>query len=166
MREVVDFFVIHVRTFGRWQRIAGLSREEWLSVDEGSVEHSHELSKYASDWPDVDCAVVFPLEQNQLWSAIPSGGHVGSEIALVCNVLCLLLMILLLLRLHLRLLGLLLLLHDHCTSQPEIAQLHLRQVLIHQDVLGFQVPMQNLRLLTVVERDQNLEDYVLDIGHG
>lgn len=57
---------------------------------------------------------------------------------------------------------LLLHLHLHCPRQSEVTQLHLIQIISDQYILGFEVPVEDLGLLAVVESEQDLEDDEFD----
>lgn len=60
MREIVYFFIVHIWSFGRRERIAGFSREERFSLTK-VTSHGHEFAKNASYRPNINSVTILPF---------------------------------------------------------------------------------------------------------
>ena len=80
--EVIDLFILGLRILGWRERIACFSREKYFSLFEGFkvfIEHACEFTQNTSNWPDIDCTIVFFLQNDEFRGTIPSSGNMNRK---------------------------------------------------------------------------------------
>ena len=80
--KIINFFIFGLWIFGWWERIACFSREKYFSLFEGFkvfIEHACEFTQNTSNWPDIDCTIVFFLQNDEFRGTIPSSGNMNRK---------------------------------------------------------------------------------------